>query len=127
MTDGPAKCAGNLGEEAILLQVESALQRVGSTAVAPQACLIAGLGQWLGLAVVAKHGEVAEASVQVQSLPSSGDSSPAGRAFVPMDIDSSREGWMQSLGQLPCLSSCLKLAGYLQTGPQCSHLLERRK
>jgi hypothetical protein len=98
--------AGNLGEEAILLRVESALQRVGTTAVAPQACLIAGLGQWLGLAVVAKHGEVEEASVQVQSLPSSGDSTPAGRAFVPMDIDSSRQGWLHPLGPLPGQSSC---------------------
>jgi len=85
------------------VQVASALQRVGTSAVAPQACLTAGLGQWLGLAVVAKHGEVEQASVHVQSLPgpSSGDAATAGRAFVPMTIDPSHGGWLQPLEALP--------------------------
>ena len=60
------------------MHVDAATQRVGTSAVAPQGSLIAGMSQWVGVSVVSKHDEARDASIVVSSLgapePSTSDS-----------------------------------------------------
>ena len=90
--------AGKLGEEAIMLQVDSAVQRIGTSAVVPQGCLIAGLEQWVGVSVISKHDAVTDASIVINALDSTEASTSGSHTPVPLALESRQQGFMAKLG-----------------------------
>ena len=85
------------------MHVDTALQRVGTSAVAAHACLTAGLPQWLGIAVAPKHDRLEAASIQVTLLgrPGGGPSPPLGKGPVSLEAEPNSPGWILPLGGSP--------------------------
>ena len=93
---------GRLGEEAVLVHVDSALQRVGTSAVAAHACLTAGLPQWLGIALAPKHDRLEAASIQVTLLGHPGaPSSAPGKGPVSLEAEPDSPGFILPLSRSP--------------------------
>ena len=80
--------------------MDAAAQRVGTTAVAPQGSLVAGLSQWLAVSVVSKHDEVHGASVIVSGLEAP-DSSASESGTVPLRLQLQQDSFITKLDSTP--------------------------
>ena len=90
------------------MHVDTALQRVGTTAVAAHACLTAGLPQWLGIALAPKHDRLEAASIRVTLLgrPGGGPSPAPGKGPISLEAEPDSPGWILPLGPGEALRRC---------------------
>lgn len=79
-----------------MLHVDSATQRVGTSAVLPQGSLIAGLEQWVGISVLSLHDTVSDASVIVSGLDG-GEASASGTSATPLRLNPKQQGYIAGL------------------------------
>lgn len=86
---------GKVSEEIVLLHVDSAMQRVGTSAVLPRGHLISGLQQWIGISVVSRHDSVTDASLVLRALGAL-ESAPTGSGSVPLSLET-EPAWIQPI------------------------------
>lgn len=73
------------------MNVDSAIQRLGLRSLLPQGNLVAGLGQWLGIAIAPQHDSLTDASVQLQPLL---NTSREGKGPVILEVKADKTAWI---------------------------------
>ena len=97
--------AGNLGEEAVLVNVDSALQRLSVRGLLPHGSLAADLGQWLGVAIAPQHDALTDASVQLQPLASTSGET---KGPVALNVNADQTAWISPIRALQGKSKTLQ-------------------